>query len=96
MSQNEEHAGNQHAESGEKAVIVEEIIILEEFIDLEEYAKHKKPPVRAKRYRIRIDKEYFEVAVHEMTGRQILALVHKTPETHLLRSEEHTSELQSR
>lgn len=67
-----------------ETVVVEEVIVIEEFIDLEVYAKEKKRPVRAKRYRIRIDKEYFEVQVHEMTGRQILALVHKTPETYLL------------
>jgi hypothetical protein len=84
MNQNEGHAGNQPAESDEKSLVVEEIIVIEEFIDLEEYAKKKKHPVRAKRYRIRIDKEYFEVTEHEMTGRQILALVHKTPETYLL------------
>lgn len=84
MNQNDERAGKPQIEPSEKPVAVEEIIIIEEFIDLEEYAKHKKHPVRAKRYRIRIDKEYFEVSVHEMTGRQILALAHKAPETHLL------------
>ena len=36
MTQNEEHASHQQAESGEKPVVVEEIIILEEIIDLEE------------------------------------------------------------
>ena len=64
--------------------VVDDSGVIEEFIDLEDYAKKKKHPVRAKRYRIRIDKEYFEVDVHEMTGRQILALVNKTPETYLL------------
>jgi hypothetical protein len=83
MNQNEENIGHQVAETNEKPIIVEEIILIEE-IDLEEYAKQKKHPVRAKRYRIRIDKEYFVVHVHEMTGRQILALVNKTPETYLL------------
>lgn len=93
MTQNEEHASHQQAESGEKPVVVEEIIILEEIIDLEEYAKKKKHPVRAKSYRIRIDKEYFVVHVHEMTGRQILALVHKTPETHLLSEKLHDGQV---
>lgn len=78
MNQIGDSAGNPQVGSGEVPIVVEE------FIDLEEYAKHKKPPARAKRYRIRIDKEYFEVTVHEMTGRQILALVHKTHETYLL------------
>ncbi len=62
----------------------EEVEILEEIIDLEEWAKADKKPKRAKRYRIRIDKEYFIVEVHSMTGREILALVKKTPETYLL------------
>ncbi len=69
----------------EKAVeLVEELVILEELIDLEEWAKAGRKPRRAKRYRIRIDKEYKEVTVHEMTGREILALVNKTPDKYLL------------
>jgi plasmid stabilization system protein ParE len=59
-------------------------VIEEEIIDLEEWAKANKKPRRAKRYRIRIDKEYKEVAVHSMSGREILALVGKTPEKYLL------------
>jgi hypothetical protein len=62
----------------------EDIELLEEIIDLEEWAKANRKPRRAKRYRIRIDKEYFVVEVHAMTGRQILALVGKTPEAYLL------------
>lgn len=57
---------------------------LEDLIDLEEQAKAKKEPKRAKSYRLRIDKEYKVVEVHSMTGREILALVGKTPETYLL------------
>jgi hypothetical protein len=68
----------------EVAVLEEEVETLEEIIDLEEWAKANKKPRRAKRYRIRIDKEYEVVEVHSMTGRQILALVGKTPETYLL------------
>jgi ferredoxin-fold anticodon binding domain-containing protein len=68
--------------------IVEEIVILE-IIDLEEWAKAGKKPQHAKRYRIRIDKEYKEVCVHEMTGREILALVGKTPEKYLLSEKFH-------
>ena len=68
----------------EVAVLEEEVEILEEIIDLEEWAKADKKPKRAKRYRIRIDKDYVVVEVHSMTGRQILALVGKTPETYLL------------
>lgn len=68
----------------EVALLEEEVEILEELIDLEEWAKADRKPKRAKRYRIRIDKEYFVVEVHSMTGREILALVGKTPETYLL------------
>jgi hypothetical protein len=68
----------------EVAALEEEVEILEEIIDLEEWAKADKKPKKAKRYRIRIDKEYKVVEVHFMTGRQILALVGKTPETYLL------------
>lgn len=58
-------------------------------VDLAEYAKAGKQPPKAKKYRIRIDKENFEVEQSSMTGRQILALVGKTPETHLLRERIH-------
>lgn len=71
------------------AILEAEVEILEEIIDLEEQAKAKKEPKRAKSYRIRIDKEYKIVHVHEMTGRQILALVDKTPETYLLSQKLH-------
>lgn len=57
---------------------------LEELIDLEEWAKAGKDSKPAKVYRIRIDKEKKDVTVASMTGRQILALVGKTPETHML------------
>jgi hypothetical protein len=83
---NEEHDQSEH---GERVVVIEEIIIVEEIIDIEEYAKKKTKPPHAKGYRIRIDKEYKEVHVPEMTGRQILALVGKTPETYLLSQKIH-------
>ena len=80
-----EHEGATVAELREEvALLEEEVEILEELIDLEEWAKANKQPKRAKRYRIRIDKEYKVVEVHSMTGREILALVGKTPETYLL------------
>jgi hypothetical protein len=73
----------------EVAVLEAEVEILEEIIDLEEQAKAKKEPKRAKSYRIRIDKVYKIVHVHEMTGRQILGLVDKTPEAYLLSQKLH-------
>lgn len=62
---------------------------LEELIDLEEWAKAGKTPKPAKVYRIRIDTVKKDVTVPSMTGRQILALVGKTPETHMLSEKIH-------
>jgi len=57
-----------------------------EEIDIEEFAKSNPgigAPV-AKSYRIRIDKTIKVVATATITGRQILALVDKTPEAYKL------------
>lgn len=67
----------------------DEVVIVQEIIDIEVYAKAKKTPPHAKGYRIRIDKEYKEVFVPEMTGREILGLVGKTPETYVLSQKIH-------
>jgi hypothetical protein len=83
---------DEHKQQSEEAKVielVEEIVILEELIDLEQWAKAGRKPQRAKRYRIRIDKEYKVVEVHSMTGREILALVGKTPEKYLLSQKFH-------
>jgi hypothetical protein len=79
---------NQHEEA--KIIeLAEEILIVEELIDLEQWARAGKKPQRAMHYRIRIDKVYKVVDVHSMTGRQILALVDKTPEKYLLSQKLH-------
>lgn len=57
----------------------------DEIIDLEEYSSSGRPVPKAKKYRIRIDKEKYVVPVTDMTGREILALAGKTPEKFLLR-----------
>ncbi len=83
---------DEHKQQSDEAKIIElaeEIVILEELIDLEQWAKAGKKPQRAKHYRIRIDKEYKVVEVHSMTGREILALVGKTPEKYLLSEKLH-------
>lgn len=54
-------------------------------IDLEEFAAAGKTVPPGKQYRIRIDKETKVVNVDHLTGREILALVDKTPEKYLLR-----------
>lgn len=63
--------------------------VLEDLIDLEEWAKAGKPPKPAKTYRIRIDKEKKDVTVSSLTGREILALVGKTPEKYMLSQKIH-------
>jgi hypothetical protein len=51
-----------------------------EELDIEEFSKvHGGKPPKAKRYRIRIDREKYTVEVPEMTGRQILELAKKLP-----------------
>lgn len=62
---------------------------LEELIDLEEHIKAGHKPKKAKKYRLRIDKEKVVVEVHQMTGKQILALVNKTPEKYMLSMKVH-------
>lgn len=51
-----------------------------DLIDLEEFAKNNngKPP-KARRYRIRVDREKYTVDVPGMKGREILTLAGKTP-----------------
>jgi len=49
-------------------------------VDVEELSKKGHPIPRARRYVIRIDKERVTVHVHTITGREILALVGKTPD----------------
>jgi hypothetical protein len=73
----------------EAAILAEELEVLEELIDLEEWAKAGKEPKKAKKYRLRIDKEKYTVEVHSMTGRQILALAGKTPEGYVLSQKLH-------
>ncbi len=72
-------------EDGSRNEIAElktEIAELQE--EIEEWAKADKKPCRAKRYRIRIDKLYYVVEVHSMTGEDILRLAGKTPEGYML------------
>ena len=84
-------ANKEHDNAADKsaALVEENIADLEELIDLEEWAKAGKKPKPAKIYRIRIDKEKKEVTVPSMKGREILALVGKTPETHMLSEKIH-------
>lgn len=66
----------------------EGVEILEE-VEIEEFAKKGKPVPPAKRYIIRIDKERKVVETPTITGRQILALVGKTPEKFKLYQHKH-------
>lgn len=65
-----------------------------EVLDIEAFTKehpgHVKPHARG--YVIRVDRETKTVNVPSMKGRQILALVGKTPETHKLFQKHHGSQ----
>jgi hypothetical protein len=72
-------------------VSMEELLsgeVVEE-VDIEEFAKAGRQIPRARRYRIRIDKQQYVVEVSHMTGREILALAGKTPEGYLLSQKLH-------
>ena len=71
---------NEHNEMEPEALALDEL-------DVEQFTKQHpadrcKP--RARHYVIRIDRQRKRVREPELTGRQILALVGKTPECHLL------------
>jgi hypothetical protein len=71
-------------------VIVEEEFLVElELEDLVHHGKHGTKPRKAKKYRIIIDREERTVSKHEMTGREILALVGKTPANTTLTEKRH-------
>ncbi|QYM78846.1 multiubiquitin domain-containing protein [Horticoccus luteus] len=48
-------------------------------VDLEQVAKAGGKPPKAKRYRIRIDDQYYVVSQGSMTGAELLKLASKTP-----------------
>lgn len=56
----------------------------QEPIDIEEYAKAGREIPRHRRYRIRVDRERVVVCEPCLTGAEILALVDKSPKTHML------------
>lgn len=62
----------------------------DEVVDVEEHFAAKREVPKAKKYRIRIDKDQYVVDVSEMNGRQILALAGKTPDKFLLRQKLHS------
>lgn len=57
----------------------------DDVVDVEECFAAGKPVPKAKRYRIRLDKQQYVVAVDHMAGREILALAGKLPDKFLLR-----------
>jgi hypothetical protein len=48
-------------------------------VDIEEYAKRGETAPKARRYRIRIDRERYTVTVPELSGRELLKLAGKVP-----------------
>lgn len=72
----EDHKNKEKNEQPPAQVEVAEV----EELDIEEFSKvHGGKPPKAKRYRIRIDREKYTVEVPEMTGRQLLELAKKLP-----------------
>lgn len=65
-------------ENKQEASVVEEILS-DEIIDIEEYAKNGHKPPKAKRYRIRIDKQHYIVEQSHLSGRELLILAGKQP-----------------
>ncbi len=67
-------------------VVVEEVFIdgqpveevIEELVIIEEHAKRGDKPPKAKRYRVRIDKDSYEFDISDPTGEQILEKAGKT------------------
>jgi hypothetical protein len=51
----------------------------QDVIDVEEYSKKNKEVPKGKKYRIKIDKDFYVVNVSEMSGRELLTLVGKVP-----------------
>ena len=72
-----------------ETLLVNEITTNEsdEPIDLEALAKTGHRPPKAKRYKIRIDRQYYIVKVSHMTGRELLVLAGKMPPEHFLISQ---------
>jgi len=60
-------------------------IDLDAIVDIEAYFAEQREVPHGKKYKIRIDKQYYVVHDHRLTGSQILALAGKTPKKFLLR-----------
>ena len=63
----------------EKATVAPQPEALIELEDLEQAAQENRAVRKAHKYKIRIDRNQYVVAVHDMTGRQILELAGKNP-----------------
>lgn len=81
------HAHETDSEMRENELLQEVVELLDEIIDLEECALANRRPPRARRYRIRIDKNKYEVEVQSMTGRELLTLAGKLPVTNYMISQ---------
>lgn len=56
-----------------------------EVVDLQEYAKAGREVPRGRKYRFKVDRESYETQKESVTGREILVIAGKAPESHLLR-----------
>lgn len=60
-----------------------------EVAEIEVYAREGRDVPIACSYKIRVDRQHFVVHTHTITGREILALASKTPDTHKLYEHKH-------
>lgn len=58
--------------------------------DLEEAAKAGRPPRKALRYRLRVDRDHFVVTTPTLSGRQILTIAGKQPPERFLLTQKFT------
>jgi len=79
MQNKDNIAGGRPADATKNELLEEVVELLEEIVDLEECACANRRPPRARRYRIKIDKDYYNVDKKSMTGRELLLLASKNP-----------------
>lgn len=66
---------------------------LVEIVDIEIYAKENKRPPRAKKYRFRIDREYFTVEERYITGAKLFELAKKSPAEYRMHQKLHGGQM---
>jgi hypothetical protein len=66
---------------------------LAEVVDIEVFAKENKRPPKAKKYRFRIDRDYFTVETRIVTGQQLFELAKKSPAEYRMHQKLHGGQM---